>query len=236
MSSLGNLWKNEYFKTIIAIVIIISIVLGFLVGLQLVLHTSNAALTVESSSMCIPYNYVPGPPYTLNDFLWALEHPFDRTLNVGDIVIVQGVNPKDLNINYPNSDIIIFHSPDDYNTLIIHRIVNVTYVNGEEYFITKGDGNGNPWPQTPTTGFDPWDYDRSPPGVPSSDIVGKEVLRIPWFGWITLAMKDTSWGLPLVILLIMLLVIIEFVIPLLREKKPEEEQKPAVDNTGAFIS
>ena len=152
---------------------------------------------------------------------------------------MQGVNPKDLKTNYPDSDIIIFHSPDDPSILVIHRILNVTYVNGQEYFITKGDGNGLVhWPNIPTSddGLDRWDYAGSPPGVPASDVVGKEVLRIPWFGWITLAMKDTSWGLPLVIALIMLLVVVEFVIPVLREKKPEDQEKPSANPTGAFIS
>jgi hypothetical protein len=55
-------------------------------------------------------------------------------------------------------------------------------------------------------------------------VVGKVVMRIPWFGWITLFMRNNQWGLPLIIALIMLLVIIEFIIPLLREKKRPEQQ------------
>ena len=54
-------------------------------------------------------------------------------------------------------------------------------------------------------------------------VVGKVVMRIPWFGWVTLFMRDNSWGLPVVIALIMLLVIIEFILPILREKKPEQQ-------------
>ena len=46
--------------------------------------------------------------------------------------------------------------------------------------------------------LDPWDS-NNPPGVPASDVVGKVVMRIPWFGWITLFMRDNSWGLPVVI-------------------------------------
>ena len=114
---------------------IVAIVLGFLFGMQLVLHTSNPALTVESGSMSIPYD-------GQDSFALSIMHPFSRTLSIGDIIIVQGVNPKDLNTNYPNSDIIVFHEPGDPNTLIVHRIINVTYYNGQEYFLTKGDGNG----------------------------------------------------------------------------------------------
>ncbi|MGA3060651.1 MAG: hypothetical protein ABSD92_09815 [Candidatus Bathyarchaeia archaeon] len=215
MIDLKRLWKNDYFKTAVAIVLIVAIVLGFLFGLQFALHTPYPALTVESGSMSIPYDV------SDYNFLLTLETPFDRTLSVGDIIIVQGVNPKDLNTNYPNSDIIVFHSPYDPSMLIVHRIIGTNVVNGTTYYLTKGDGNGNPWPQTPRTDLDPWDS-NNPPGVPQSMVVGRVVMRIPWFGWITLFMRDNSWGLPVIIALIMLLVVIEFIIPILRQKKPEQ--------------
>jgi signal peptidase I len=211
------MWKNDYFKTLVAIVLIVAVVLVFIFGLQLVLNTSYPALTVESGSMCIPYG-------GNDNFLLSLEHPFDRTLSMGDIIIVQGVNPKDLNTKYPNSDIIVFHDPEPgfYNTLIVHRIIGSEDVNGTIYFLTKGDGNGNPWPQKPTSDLDPWDG-SNPPGVPASMVVGKVVMRIPWFGWITLFLRDNQWGLPVVVILIMLLIVVEFVVPILREKKPEQQ-------------
>ena len=104
LSDLKRVWKNDYFKTVVAIVLIVAIVLGFLFGLQFVLHTSDPALTVESGSMSIPYD-------STDNFWLSITHPFDRTLSIGDIIIIQGVNPKDLNTNYPNSDIIVFHDP-----------------------------------------------------------------------------------------------------------------------------
>ncbi len=218
------MWKNEYFKTAVAIALIVGVAFGLLVGIQQVLHTSSPALTVESSSMSIPYDFQPGPPYPLSYVLITLQHPFDRTLNIGDIIIVEGVNTSDLNTNYPNSDIIVFHEPGDYKTLIVHRIVRTETVNGTLYFITKGDGNGNHWPQTPTGGWDAWDS-NNPPGVPASAVVGKVVMRIPWLGWVPLFMKNDSWGLPVVITIIMLLVIVEFVVPELRKKRPEQQKQ-----------
>lgn len=211
MITIKKMWKNVYFKTVVAIVLIIAIVLGFFFGLQLGLNTSNPMLTVISGSMSIPYGV------SDNNFWLTLAHPFDRTLSVGDIIIIQGVNIKDLNTNYPNSDIIIFHSPVD-GELIVHRIIGTEVVNGTTYFLTKGDGNGNPWPQTPQTGFDQWDS-YNPPGVPQNLVVGKVIMRIPWFGWITIEMKNDSWGLPVVIALILLLVVIEFIIPIIRNNK-----------------
>jgi hypothetical protein len=214
--ALKKMWKNDYFKTLVAIALIIAIVLGFFFGLQIGLKTSYPMLTVESGSMSIPYD-------GSDNFWLSINHPFDRTLSIGDIIIVQGVNPKDLNTHYPNSDIIIFHSPID-GSLIVHRIIATETINGVTYYQTKGDGNGNPWPQTPQSGLDPWDS-SNPPGVPQNLIVGKVIMRIPWFGWITLFMRNNSLGLPIIIGLILLLVIIEFVIPAIRGNKKTEQQK-----------
>ena len=210
MIAIKKVWKNDYFKTAVAIGLIVAIVLGFFFGLQLVLNTPYPALTVESGSMCIPYDgRCDG---------WS--HPFDRTLHVGDILIVQGVNPKDLNANYPNSDIIVYRDTLN-NKLIVHRIAAVQEINGMLYFKTKGDANGPTlWPNVPNY------YDDIPDarGVPQDLVVGKVVMRIPWFGHITLFMRNNPWGLPLVIALILLLVIIEFIIPVIREKRRPEQQ------------
>jgi hypothetical protein len=221
--ALKKLWKNDYFKTLMAIALIIGIVLIFFFGLQLGLKTSYPLLTVESGSMSIPYDGNEMPNW--QGFLLSVNHPFDRTLSVGDIIVVQGVNGKDLNTNYPNSDIIVFHSPIN-GELIVHRIISSETVDGVTYYQTKGDGNGNPWPQ-PTVvgqGTDPWDY-NNPPGVPQNMVVGKVIMRIPWFGWITLFMRSNSLGLPIVIGIILLLVILEFVIPIIRggDKKSKEQ-------------
>lgn len=223
------MWKNDYFKTAVAIVLIVAVVLGFIIGLPVGLHTSDPALTVESGSMSIPYDGA-------DNFWLSILHPFDRTLSIGDIIIVQGVPPQDLNPNYPNSDIIVFHPPgsSDPSLLIVHRITSEEVVNGTYYFFTKGDGNPPVlWPanvsaDTPDPSwYNPEWYDEHPGvpngAVPQSMVVGKVVMRIPWLGWITLAMRNTTWGLPLIIFLIMLLIIVEFVIPILREKKPEQQ-------------
>jgi signal peptidase I len=223
LAAARSVWRNDYFKTAVVVVLIVALVFGLFFGLQWTLHTPYPALTVVSGSMNIPYG-------TSDYNFWlTLATPFDRTLSVGDIIIIQGVSPKDLNTNYPNSDIIVFHDPEpgEYSTLIVHRIVGVQKVNGELYFDTKGDGNGNPWPETPTSGFDPWDPQAQlgGQGVPASYVVGRVVMRIPWFGWITLFIRNNPLGLPAIILIIMLIAILEFVLPIFREKKPQQENK-----------
>jgi hypothetical protein len=108
--------------------------------------------------------------------------------------------------------------------LIVHRIMAVENVDGTLYFQTKGDGNGNLWPQTPTTASDKWDS-NSPPGVPANLVVGKVVMHIPWSGWVTLFIKNNQWGLHVVITIIMLLIIVEFVVPEMHKKRPEQQKQ-----------
>jgi signal peptidase I len=216
IANLKKLWKNEYIQTIIVICLIAVAVFGFWFGSQAVLNTPYPALAVVSGSMCVPYNGACDG--------WA--HPFDHTLHIGDLIIVQGVNPQDLNTNYPDSDIIVFHRPDDPEELIVHRIVAKEERNEKIYFYTKGDGNGiNKWPATPEeTEYDPWHDIQGNRGVSEDLVVGKAVMRIPWIGHIVLFMRN-SVGLPIVIALIILIVIFEFVFPLLRGKKSFEQKK-----------
>jgi signal peptidase I len=210
-----KLWKNEYFQTAVVIGLIVLVIFGFWYGSQVVLNTPYPALAVVSGSMCVPYGSQCDGRF----------HPFARTLHIGDLIIVQGVNPADLSADYPNSDIIVFHKPNDPEDLIVHRIVAKEERNGTLYFYTKGDGNGvNKWPSTPSSSdYDPWN-DRQ--GVPENLVVGKVVMRIPWLGHIVLFMRN-SIGLPIVIALIIILVIVEFIVPLLRGKEPSEQQKEA---------
>jgi signal peptidase I len=214
-ANLKKLWKNEYFQTAVVIGLIVLVIFGFWYGSQVVLNTPYPALAVVTGSMCVPYDgRCDG---------WF--HPFARTLHIGDLIIVQGVNPADLSADYPNSDIIVFHKPSDPEELIVHRIVAKEERDGALYFYTKGDGNGvNKWPSTPTSSeYDPWNGGQ---GVPEDLVVGKVVMRIPWLGHVVLFMRN-SIGLPVVIALIIIVVIIEFIVPLLREKKPLEQQKEA---------
>jgi signal peptidase I len=214
-ANLKKLWKNEYVQTAVVIGLIALVIFGFWYGSQVVLNTPYPALAVVSGSMCIPYDGACDGRF----------HLFARTLHIGDLIIVQGVNPADLNSDYPNSDIIVFHKPGDPEELIVHRIVAKEERDGILHFYTKGDGNGvNKWPSTPTSSeYDPWN-DRQ--GVPENFVVGKVVMRIPWLGHVVLFMRN-SIGLPIVIALIIILVIVEFIVPLLRGKKPPEQQKEA---------
>lgn len=219
-SKLKRVWRNDYFQTAVIIGLIVAVVLGFFYGSQLVLNTPYPTLTVETGSMCIPFD-------GLCDG-WS--HPFDRTLHVGDLLIVQGVNADELNTNYPNSDIIVFHEPGNPDRLIVHRIAAAQEINGKLYFQTKGDGNGGSnyrWPTIPPVSeYDPWSGGQ---GISQDLVVGKVVGRVPWVGLITLFMRQNALGLPIVIALIILLVVLEFVLPILKKKpvqQTERKQQP----------
>ena len=224
MTDYRRILKNDYVKTAITIALIIAIVLGFFFGLGLALGASVPVRVVESGSMCTTIVGCDG---------WS--HPFDPSLHVGDIIIIQGVNPEDLNADYPNSDIIVYQNPNlrgnPEATPIVHRIVEKYEVNGTWYFQTKGDGNGVNWPTTPTSSeYDSHTLWTTGEGVPEDLVLGRVVMRIPYFGWITLFMRSNSWALPLVIALIMLLIVIEFIVPAVRtqnKKKQAEQQNSA---------
>ena len=209
---LKKLLKNDYFKTVIAIVLIVFIIVGFFFGMTIVLGSAVPIRVVESGSMCVPFD----------GGCDGWSHPFDHTLHVGDIIVIQQVNPVDLKANYPDSDVIVYRNPNGV-TPIVHRIVAKQEINGTLYFKTKGDGNGPvTWPDVPNY------YDNIPDarGVPQNLIEGKVILRVPWFGWITLFMRGNPWALPLIIALIILLVVIEFVLPVVKEKKRKTAQQP----------
>jgi signal peptidase I len=200
-----GLWKNEYFKTAITVILIIAIVFGFWFSSQWILNTPYPALAVASGSMCQVHH--------MNCDGWS--HPFARTLHVGDLIIVKGIEPEDIRAEpYPYGDIIVFHRPgmSSQGDLIVHRAIGKT-INNETYFTTKGDGNTNP---------DSWK-------VPESSIVGKVIFRIPWIGHVALFMRE-SHGILVMIVLIAILVIVEFIFPVFsREKTKETATKKDMD-------
>ena len=207
-----KLWKNEYIQTAAIIGLIVIVVLGFWFSVQTLLNTSYPALAVITGSMCIPQGAQCD----------GQTHPFTRTLHIGDLIIIQGVNPEELNANYPESDIIVFRKPTDIDELIVHRIADREVDgNGTIYFYTKGDGNPtHRWPNAiQSSEYDSW-------GKVNEDlVVGKVILRVPWVGHVILFMHN-SVGLPIILGLMILLLFVEFVLPLFRKKpltaKPEE--------------
>jgi signal peptidase I len=203
-STFKKLWKNEYIQTAIMILLILAVVLGFWYGSRLVLNTEYPALAVASGSMCKVQH--------MNCDGWS--HPFDRTLHVGDLIIVQGVNVSDIHAApEPEGDIIVYQQ-EGTGDLIVHRAIEKQVEDGQIYFITKGDANSSP--------------DRP---VPADHVIGKVLFRIPWIGHLALLMRDSS-GIYIIIALIAILIVVELLIPIFKSEKPKTERNEDVSKTS----
>jgi signal peptidase I len=209
ISTIRRLWKSEYFQTVVMIVLIVIIVFGFWYGSRAVLNTDYPMLAVASGSMCmLPGSYCDG---------WS--HPFEQTLHVGDLIVVQGVNVSDIYAApYPHGDIIVFHSLYS-DELIVHRAIEKIVQNGEISYVTKGDGN--PSQDQP---------------IPADHVIGKVILRIPWIGHLALIMRNSA-GVYLIVALILILIIVELLIPVFRGEKsetpPQQGGQEAQDSTNS---
>ena len=205
------LWKNEYFRTIVTIIIIVVVVLGFWYGLRWGLNTDYPVLAVASGSMSLPKG-VPDPG-------WA--SPFSPTLHTGDLIVVQGVSASDIHPGPPPvGDILVFHVSPGSEELIVHRAIGETTIDGTIYFITQGDANSQPGPPS-TPGL--------PAGaVPISDVVGKVVMRVPWLGYIALDMRNST-AILVIVILIIVFIIVESVVSEVQHKRTEKNENEPVE-------
>lgn len=92
------------------------------------------------------------------------------TYEVGDIVLIE----DDYNKSALDIGDIIQYVAFDNQTLLVHRIINITTVEDQTAFITKGDANDDP--------------DFKP--IPLGRVQGKAIFTIPKLGWIQIAIKS----------------------------------------------
>ena len=214
---IGNYWK-KIFKVLMLLTAIVIGFLGFWFASKIILNTEYPMLPVSSSNMCIfPSNCC------------SLMHPFEPTLHVGDLIIVQGVDSRDVNFSYPKSDILVFHSPksDSYDSgsLTITRVVAKEEKSGIVYFRTKSDRLGaNIGSEMPNASeCEHWnDYRENYTlnGMISEKLlVGKVIFRIPWIGYIALFMQNSFGIFILVVLTILIILIAKFTISISANKK-----------------
>jgi signal peptidase len=156
--------KNPTVRVLILIVLLFVATYGGVEVMRLMLHTESPLMVVSSGSM------VP-------------------VLNVGDIIIVRGINPRVVTVG----TIIIFHSPYEYDMPIVHRVIAVVNDSGTLFFETKGDHNGVQ---------DGWQ-------VPASNIMGVYVAKIPYIGLVSLELRGPL-GVTLIVLLVALIVFVEY--------------------------
>lgn len=168
---------------------LISLLFAFLVikflffpSLSLILGTKMPLVVVESGSMHHPGSFIMN--YFGSDKLveewwnasgsWYEQRgiSFNETFNwklrngleIGDVVIA--IRARNLEIG----DVIIFNAEQRYP--VIHRIVNISEVNGRDVYSTKGDNNqGQLFVET---------------RIPEDAIIGKAVFSVPIIGWVKL--------------------------------------------------
>lgn len=134
---------RSFSTTVFYIFLGIFLAFGINQGLAFALSTEMPVVAVESNSM-IP------------------------TFQRGDILVLQGVPPKDLKIG----DIIVF-SPPGHETPIVHRIIKI---NPDGTFQTKGDANTRQL-----------EFEKR---IESGQIHGKEILIIPYLGLVKIGITD----------------------------------------------
>jgi signal peptidase len=156
--------KNSAARVILLIIILFAATYGSVEVLRLVLGSESPLMVVSSGSM-IP------------------------TLNVGDIIIVRGVDPRTVTVG----TIIVFHSPNEYDMPVVHRVIAVDNQGYAIFFETKGDNN---------PGLDGWK-------VPAQNLMGVYVAKIPYIGLLSLELRGPL-GVALIVLLIALIIAIEY--------------------------
>ena len=204
-----NLRKNGIFATLLLLLVILIANFAIQGALTLILKTDRPLHTPISGSM-------------------------EPTLNIGDLLIVQGgVTGESVYAHPGDGDIIIYHDPRDYNGIpIVHRAVDKYEVDSVWYIVTKGDNN-------PTV--DDWRWygfpvggNYSVAGHPESYIVGKVIFKIPYLGYILRAFDETAINLGafvislrqlLIVILLVALVYLELANPEEKPKKPKETEK-----------
>ncbi|MEM3577986.1 MAG: signal peptidase I [Candidatus Bathyarchaeia archaeon] len=193
---LKRLWKNDYFQTALMVALVVIIVFGFWNGLSYALGTPYPMVAVSGSSMCMLHRW--NQDYKCDG--WT--HPFERTLHDGDLVILQGVNPNDINVG----DIIVYRNVA--GDLVIHRVIKKEFDGNinKWVFTTRGDGN----------------LSEDPP-VSEDAVIGRVLCRVPWLGHIALFMRNSFAAF--IIIAIIILLIFELVLPALIGEKEEKRGK-----------
>ncbi|MBS7614719.1 signal peptidase I [Candidatus Bathyarchaeota archaeon] len=162
----------------------------------------------------------------------------EPTLNVGDLLIIQGgVTGESLYAHAGDGDIIIYRDPRDYDGIpIVHRAVDKYQVNGTWYIVTKGDANSI---------VDDWSWYGFPrggtynvAGCPESYVIGKVIFSFPHLGGIlskfdapmvNLGIFVLSLRHFLIIILLMLLVYLELTGSKEEVKETQGPEKPNKD-------
>ncbi len=161
------LWEEESLTSYIAFIIIAFVVLKFIFfpSFLFVMGYSDVAAVVSGSMIHNNvtehtfYNWLDFNDFNRSD---VQKWPFLNGLNVGDVISVKKVPPKDIHVG----DIILFYSDKGQ---IIHRVMYIQKQGNNYFYTTKGDAN-------PVI----MELEKN---IPYYEIKGKLVSKIPYVGW-----------------------------------------------------
>ena len=174
------IWNDDSIWSWLVNAVLAFVLIKFIVypGLGFALHTNHPVVAVISSSMEHQADF---------DTWWtsmqAAYQKFSITkeqfqsfgmsggFNTGDIIILQGKKPQDIQIG----DILVFqaNTPEP----IIHRVVKKWETGGAYYFSTKGDHNFGQRPEETE--------------ISQDRIVGTGLFRIRYVGYVKMFFTDT---------------------------------------------
>lgn len=166
-------WEDDSFLSWIVNIILAFIIVKFILypGLGFALGTNYPVVAVVSRSM--EHNGMNlnewwdenGNWYEQKgiDFEDFKEFHFSNGFNMGDIMVLRGIEPKDIK----RGTIIVFSS-ENYKYPVIHRVTDTKDINEKHYFETKGDNNRIEDQEL----------------IAGSNILGRAVFRVPYLGWV----------------------------------------------------
>lgn len=171
------LWEEDSLLSWLINIIIAFILVKFLIypGLGWALGTGYPVVAVVSGSMEHNGDF---------DLWWNNSHSWYETNNIslsefnnfgfhngfdkGDIMLLFGTKPENIGVG----EVVVYSSTIPYP--IIHRVVKKEKVNNKYLFITKGDHNSAPDPES----------------VSEDKLLGRAVFRIPLLGWVKIWFTD----------------------------------------------
>lgn len=178
-------WEEDSLRSWILNILLAFLIIKFIVypGLGLVLSTQHPIVAVVSGSMehdgkfeewwgsaarcgdiqCRQSDFYAKYNITREEFA---EYPYSNGFNIGDIMVLYGDNPEDIE----PGEILVFDIGQPVP--IIHRVIKRWEESGKYYFTTKGDHNNELF------------YAIGEDRIEQGQIIGKAVFRVPYLGYI----------------------------------------------------
>ncbi len=185
-------WLLNYMASILLYTILI---LLLVVGIVFIAYILDAKKNAEKGDW---------KPPLYNAYI-IVSQSMTPVIRVNDAIITKRVDATDIKVG----DVVTYLSenPEYPGIMITHRVIEKNQVNGEYYFVTKGDYNNIADPLT----------------VKESQIYGKVVMRIPKIGFIQVMLSNyIGW---IAIIVVPALAIISYDIVKLFEKLKNHKRR-----------